>query len=72
MSDDLILNILKQLQKGQSDMQHEMTSIQVQLSAINERQGAQLTAELGMRTELNEIKSRIQKIEQRLELVDHT
>lgn len=72
MATDITIEILRNLQNGQSEIKQGINSLRsdmtLQLAAINEKLSGQLLAELEYRNEINELRERLQRVEKRLEL----
>jgi len=72
MATDITIEILRNLQNGQSEIKQGINSLRsdmtLLLAAINEKLSGQLLAELEYRNEINELRERLQRVEKRLEL----
>ncbi|MCI0617487.1 hypothetical protein L0244_31315 [bacterium] len=74
MADDIVIQILRNLQNGQSEIKYNLDSLRsdmnLQLPALNEKFSGQMLSEIEIRKELSELRERLQRVEKRLDLVD--
>lgn len=74
MTDDIVIQILRNVQNGQSEMKQILESFRsdmdLQLAALNEKLSGQLLSEIEIRHELSELRERLNRVEKRLELID--
>lgn len=74
MADDIVIQILRNLQNGQSEIKHNLDSFRsdmnLQLAALNEKFSGQVLSEIEIRKELSELRERLQRVEKRLDLID--
>jgi hypothetical protein len=72
MADDVILPILKSIQNGITDLNKGQNKaradMNMQFSALNEKLSGQFLSEIEMRHEMQELRERLEKLENRLEL----
>lgn len=66
----LMLEILKRIQADIADMKHDLTGIRVELGAMGQQLGALTTAVYSGKSDVDALRRRIERIEQRLELTD--
>ena len=65
-----MLEILKRIQADIADMKHDLTGIRVELGAMGQQLGALTTAVYSGKSDVDALRRRIERIEQRLELTD--
>lgn len=74
MTDDIVIQILRNLQNGQSEIKGCLDNLRsdmnLQLAALNEKLSGQLLSEMEIRNELTELRERLQRVERRLDLID--
>ncbi len=74
MADDIVIQILRNLQNGQSEIKRNLNSFRsdmnLQLAALNEKFSGQMLSEIEIRKELSELRERLQRVEKRLDLID--
>ena len=68
--DSLVLEHLRHIRADITDLKREVASNTIQLSAIGQQLGALTTAVYGGRSDIDDVKRRIDRIEMRLELND--
>ena len=73
MTDDIVIQILRNLQNGQSEIKGCLDNLRsdmnLQLAALNEKLSGQLLSEMEIRNELTELRERLQRVERRLDLI---
>ena len=73
MTDDIVIQILRNLQNGQSEIKGCLDNLRsdmnLQLAALNEKFSGQLLSEMEIRNELTELRERLQRVERRLDLI---
>ncbi len=74
MTDDIVIQILRNLQNGQSEIKGRLdnfrSDMNLQLAALNEKSSGRLLSEMEIRNELMELRERLQRVERRLDLID--
>ncbi len=65
---DLILEILKKMQGDISDMKHDMSSLNMRVSALEDHFRGTLTTLYGIQSDVAHLKGRVDRIEERLGL----
>jgi predicted nucleic acid-binding protein len=78
MTDDLILSILKSIQKDvrsskvdtRNEIQRLRTDMNMQFAALSDKLNGHLISEAQMRYEFNNLVERVQILERRLEIID--
>ena len=68
--DSLVLEHLRAIRSDLADLKREVASNSVQLSAMGQQLGALTTAVYGGKSDLDDVRRRIDRIERRLELND--
>lgn len=68
--DSLVLEHLRAIRADIADLKREVSGNSIQLSAIGQQLGALTTAVYGGKSDMDEVKRRIDRIERRLELND--
>ena len=70
----LLFEILKSLQSGQAEIKRELSAMRIdfslQLDAIRQHQMGTHSDDLAQRQALDELRERVERIEQRLEIAD--
>lgn len=66
----LMLEILKRLQADMSDVKRDLAGIRVEISAMGQQLGALTSAVYSGKSELDDLRRRVERIEHRLELRD--
>jgi hypothetical protein len=74
MTDDIAVQILRNLQNGQSEIKGCLDNLRsdrkLQRAALNEKLSGQLLSKMEIRNELTELRERFQRVERRLNLID--
>jgi predicted nuclease with TOPRIM domain len=70
-TENLVLEILKRLQADLASLKSDATEIKVQQSLMGQQLGALTTAFYTGQSRLDKIESCLERIERRLDLVDH-
>ncbi|HRD50288.1 MAG TPA: hypothetical protein PL166_11920 [Candidatus Contendobacter sp.] len=68
--ENLMLEILKRLQADMADVKRELANNNLQIALLGQHVGALTTAVYSGRSDLEDFKRRIERIERRLDLVD--
>ena len=68
--DSLVLEHLRAIRADIADLKREVAGNSIQLSAMGQQLGALTTAVYGGKSDMDEVKRRIDRIERRLELTD--
>lgn len=68
--ENLVLEHLRLIRSDIADLKRETSSINVQLASMGQQLGALTTAVYGGKSEIDELKRRIERVERRLELSD--
>ena len=68
--ESLVLKQLRAIHADIAELKHEAASTNVQLAAMGQQLGALTTAVYGGKSEIDELKRRIERMERRLELSD--
>ncbi|NEV62252.1 hypothetical protein [Thiorhodococcus minor] len=74
MTDDttnLVLEHLRAIRSDIGEMKQRLGSVEIQLSAMGQQIGALTTAVYSSRSGMDDLRRRVERIEQRLELADH-
>lgn len=74
MTDDttnLVLEHLRAIRSDIGEMKQRLGSVEIQLSAMGQQIGALTTAVYSSRSDMDDLRRRVERIEQRLELADH-
>ena len=66
-----MLELLKRIQADMADMKRDMTGIRVEIAAIGQQLGALTSAVYSGKSETDDMRRRIERIERRLELQDN-
>lgn len=69
-TDNLMLEILKRIQADLADVKREVANNTLQIAMLGQQVGALTSAVYGGKSELEDFRRRIERIERRLELVD--
>jgi hypothetical protein len=69
-TENLVLGILKDIQGRLSRIEHELTSIRVEMGAMGQQLAGLTTAFYAGRDRMNDFEQRLTRIERRLELRD--
>ncbi|MBL8253812.1 MAG: hypothetical protein JNJ76_09445 [Candidatus Competibacter sp.] len=67
----LMLEILKRLQADMSDVKRDLAGIRVEISAMGQQLGALTSAVYSGKSEMDDLRRRVERIEHRLELRDN-
>ncbi len=74
MADDIVIQILRNLQNGQSEIKRNLdrfrSDMDLPLAALNEKFSGQMLSKIEIRKELTELRERLQRLEKRLDLID--
>jgi|APTNR8051073442_1049403.scaffolds.fasta_scaffold20564_3 predicted nucleic acid-binding Zn-ribbon protein len=65
-----MLELLKRIQADMADMKRDMTGIRVEIAAIGQQLGALTSAVYSGKSETDDLRRRIERIERRLEISD--
>ena len=68
--ESLVLEHLRAIRADLRDVKERVTGVEVQLSAMGQQLAGLTTALYGNRSDFNDIKRRVERIERRLELSD--
>ncbi|MFO1371449.1 MAG: hypothetical protein U1F42_03325 [Candidatus Competibacteraceae bacterium] len=68
--DNLVLEILKRLQADMADVKRELANNSVQIAMLGQQVGALTTAVYSGKSEFDDFRRRLERIERRLELHD--
>ncbi len=68
--ESLVLEHLRAIRATQADHSEQLAQMNVQLSSLGQQVGALTTAVYAGKSELNDLKRRVERIERRLELND--
>ena len=66
--ESLVLEHLRAIRATQADHGERLTQIEVQMSAMGQQLGALTTAVYGGKSEMDNVKRRVERLERRLEL----
>lgn len=69
-TDSLVLDILKRIQVNIADLRREVAGNSVQIAAMGQQVGALTTAIYSGKSEMEDFKRRLERIERRLDLSD--
>jgi len=67
---DLMIEILRSMQERQTRMERRLDAIELRLSAMEDYLRGLIVSNLGRQSELDDLKARLARVEQRLGLVD--
>ncbi|WP_058557748.1 hypothetical protein [Thiohalocapsa sp. ML1] len=68
--DSLVLEHLRAIRADIAELKNQATSTNLQLASMGQQLGALTTAVYGGRSDVEELRRRIERVERRLELVD--
>jgi polyhydroxyalkanoate synthesis regulator phasin len=69
--DSLVLEHLRAIRTRQDEHSERLTQIEVQLSTMGQQLGALTTAVYSRKSDMDNLRRRVERLEQRLELRDH-
>ena len=69
-TENLVLEILKRIQADMADVKRELANNSLQIAMLGQQVGALTTAVYSGRSEMEDFKRRLERIERRLELTD--
>lgn len=67
-----MLELLKRIQADMADMKRDMTGIRVEIAAMGQQLGALTSAVYSSKSDTDDLRRRIERIERRLEISDAT
>ena len=71
VSNDLIYAVLQKVQADVADTRHDIKDLQTRMSAVEEHIGGLFITTSGINARLDRVVDRIERIERRLDLMDH-
>ena len=71
VTNDLIYSVLQKMQTDLSELKFDVRDLKVRMTMVEEHLGSSIIATSGVKSRLDRLNDRVERIENRLDLTDH-